>query len=379
MDADHIGGIDDIIKAGYNINNKVYDNGSPKTTSTITDYRNAASTTTAGSPTRFQPGEFIDLGDGARITCIASRGEVIGIGEISGATESENDMSVVLLIEYGNFDYILGGDLGGGKNDYSCTGRSTAQSNVETSVARAITPDGPTPLLSEEGVDVLHVNHHGSESSTNSDYMNLLKPEVATINVGSGQGYNWYHPRKDVVDNVLFANVPCIEASPVKAVYQTEEGSPFGATTSTSGYAVGDIIITTDGLTEYMISGSGMVSQGPNEVVAAGLPKVYPIDEIGSSDDTGEISLDHILFSEVFYDPKGRREGDKEWIELYNPTLIDIHLNGWKIIDNNGDGSSFEFPKGTTITSKEHLIVARNNKGFKKLYRFNPDIDGLSL
>ena len=85
------------------------------------------------------------------------------------------------------------------------------------------------------------------------------------------------------------------------------------------------------------------------------------------------------MFSEVFYDPKGRREGDKEWIELYNPTLIDIHLNGWKIIDNNGDGSSFEFPKGTTITSKEHLIVARNNKGFKKLYRFNPDIDGLSL
>jgi len=379
MDADHIGGIDDIIKAGYNINNKIYDNGSSKTTSTITAYRNAASTTAAGTPERIIPGTIIDLGDGARITCIASGGEVIGLGQIPGANESENDMSVVLLVEYGNFDYILGGDLGGGDDDNACTGRSTGQSNVETSVARAITPGGQTPLLTVEGVDVLHVNHHGSESSTNSDYMNLLKPEVATINVGLGQGYNWYHPRKDVVDNVLMASVDCIEVPAVKAVYQTEEGSPFGANTSTTGYAIGDIIIKTSGESTYEISGTGDVSQGPDERVEAQMPKVYQLDEIEPSDQVIEVALDHVVFSEVFYDPKGRREANKEWIELYNPLMTSVDISGWKVIDNNGQGGSYAIPEGTRIEPNSFLTIARNSKGFKKLYGFAPDVSGLSF
>ena len=379
MDADHIGGIDEVINAGYNINQKIYDNGSSKTTTTITDYRNAAKSTTAGIPERIIPGTIIDLGNGAKITGIASGGEVIGVGIISEAMLSENDMSVVLLVEYGNFDYILGGDLGGGKEDYSCTGRSTTQSNVETSVARAITPDGPTPLLSDEGVDVLHINHHGSESSTNSDYMNLLKPEVATINVGSGQGYNWYHPRKDVVDNVLMAGVDCIEVPAVKAVYQTEEGNPFGANTSTTGYAIGDIIIKTSGESTYEISGTGEVSQGPDERLGAQLPKIYALDESGLSDQVSEVALDHVVFSEVFYDPKGRREADKEWIELYNPLITSVNISGWRVVDNNGQGGSYTIPEGTTIEAQSFLTIARNTKGFKKLYGFTPDVSGLSF
>ena len=38
------------------------------------------------------------------------------------------------------------------------------------------------------GVDVLHIAHHGSESSTSAAYYKLMKPEVGLISVGLDQG-----------------------------------------------------------------------------------------------------------------------------------------------------------------------------------------------
>lgn len=57
-------------------------------------------------------------------------------------------------------------------------------------------------LLDDDGLDVLDENHHGTESSTNSHYMNLLSRTVSVINNGPGQGGTWHHPRQDVVENV---------------------------------------------------------------------------------------------------------------------------------------------------------------------------------
>ena len=66
--------------------------------------------------------------------------------------------------------------------------------------------------MTADGIEVLDVNHHGSESSTNHEYMNRLTPTVAVINTGSGQGSNFRHPRVDVVENVLMAQGDCITA-----------------------------------------------------------------------------------------------------------------------------------------------------------------------
>ena len=51
----------------------------------------------------------------------------------------------------------------------------------------------------------MHVNHHGSESSTNPTYFNKAQPTVAIIGVGAGESAGWDLPRIDVVDHVLFA------------------------------------------------------------------------------------------------------------------------------------------------------------------------------
>ena len=156
---------------------------------------------------------------------------------------NENDRSIAVLVKYGAFEYLWASDLGGG--DDACTGRSTTQVNVETSVIQAIVPGGANPLIFSGGIDVLHVNHHGSESSTNPTYFNLAAPSLAVIGTGDGQSTGWDLPRIDVVDDVLLG-AACVTA-PNALVLQTEEGNPAGATLSTSGYCVGNIVVTTDG------------------------------------------------------------------------------------------------------------------------------------
>ena len=104
---------------------------------------------------------------------------------------------MVLFITYGNFQYILDGDLGAGPE--KCTHHQTIQIDVQTRVAKALIKQG---LMSEEyGIDVMHIAHHGSESSTSAAYYNLMKPEVGLISVGQNQG-TFLHPREDVVDRV---------------------------------------------------------------------------------------------------------------------------------------------------------------------------------
>ncbi len=279
--SDHLGAMDEVVQAGYDVLVENWYNGSGYSTSAVTEYFNAMAGTTAGNPISAVLGDTIDLGGGALLTVVVVDGDVIGHGTVPG-TSNENDRSIAVLVEHGDFDFIWAGDMGGGDDDGACTGRSTSQVNVETPLAQAITPGGGWPLLSADGVDVLYVNHHGSESSMNSDYMNLLKPEVALIGVGAGQSVGWYHPRIDVVENVLLAQAPCITAPAVQYVFQTEEGNPTGATTSYAGYAVGDIKITTDGVSDYQVEATGQVSQGPDERSAAGLPRSFSLDEGGT-------------------------------------------------------------------------------------------------
>lgn len=177
-------------------------------------------------------------------------------------------------------------DLGGGQGDSACTGRTTSQTDVETKVLQAILPGGAAPLVAANGIDVLHVNHHGSESSTNTNWMNLARPTVAVISTGAGQSATFQLPRIDVVEHVLLAQSAACVTVPAALVLQTEEGSPVGSLTSKAGFCVGDILITTNGVSTFTVSGNGQVTQGPNEVALAGLPQTIPLDESSAPPDT---------------------------------------------------------------------------------------------
>ncbi len=279
---DHIGGLDEVINAGYNVHFKQYYNGSSYASSCVDGWNAAAATTTAGAPVAMPVGTVINLGNGAKITCVARAGQIIGGGSV--AVSDENDLSIALLIQYGGFDYLWASDLGGGSD--SCTGRSTTQLNVESSVVRAISPGGAAPMISAGGIDLLHVNHHGSESSTNPDWMDYADPAVAVIATGDGQSSGWDFPRIDIVEHVLLAQSTACITVPATLVLQTEEGKPTGSLTSFAGYCVGDIKITTDGLATFTVAADGNVTEGPNEVVAAGLPRTFGLDDAPPLPDT---------------------------------------------------------------------------------------------
>ncbi|HBZ00662.1 MAG TPA: hypothetical protein DEO84_04985 [candidate division Zixibacteria bacterium] len=288
--SDHIDGLTEVITGGYDVLNRIYYNGSDYSTPNVTAFRNAAATTTADSLTAIALGTVIQLGNGATATCVAANGSVWGYGAVPGASGEENDCSIGLLIKYNHFEYLYAGDLGGGDADNSCTGRNTSQANVETPLAQTIMPGGAHPLLTSYGVEVIHVNHHGSESSTNPDYMNLLTPRFACIATGSGQSPDYMFPRHDVVDHVLLAGVSCVTA-PAATVLQSEEGNPAGSLTSYSGYCVGDFTFKTAGLINYIVNGDGAVTEGPDERAALGMPLTIALDEPPSDTTTPAVQV----------------------------------------------------------------------------------------
>jgi beta-lactamase superfamily II metal-dependent hydrolase len=277
MHSDHIAGLTEVMNSGYDVTTAVLHNGSDYQTTYVTAFLNAAAQTSAGPARQIGLGEVIQLGDGATATCVCRDGYVVGRGYISGSHDNENDRSIGVLIKYGNFEYLFAGDLGGGDIDNACTDRNTSQIDVEGPTAQAIMPGGQYPLLTSDGVEVIHVNHHGSESSTNSTQMNLLTPAVACIATGSGQSPDYMFPRHDILNNVLLSEAPCVTAEPA-LVLQSEEGQPSGAETSFSGFCVGDIKITTTGVGNFVVSANGQVTEGPDERAAAGLPLTIPLD-----------------------------------------------------------------------------------------------------
>jgi beta-lactamase superfamily II metal-dependent hydrolase len=129
---------------------------------------------------------------GYKALVAASNGQIHKVAE-RRPVRDENDRSVALYVTYKNVQYILDGDLGSGPE--ACTHHDTRQIDIQSHVARALIAQG---LMKETfGVDVLHIAHHGSESSTSAAYYNLVKPEVGLISVGLKQGA----PAKGFVSN----------------------------------------------------------------------------------------------------------------------------------------------------------------------------------
>jgi len=243
-DGDHYGGLTYILAHGY---------------SAATIY-NCCGTNygSFGRGVAIPVGLSMDLGGGANVLCVAANGTLINGGTFS--TSVENNQSIGLLITYGNFHYLTAGDM------------ESAGEGPLGNVLRTY-PSG-SPLLSAEGIDVLHVNHHGSRFSTTASYLNNLKPEVAVINVGSN-GYG--HPHKDAVDRLLarttytcdccdtYQQSTGVTVPAVAGIYQTAAGNTGDCRVSTDGTVVGNIVITYDGGSAYYyLNGSPFpISGGP--------------------------------------------------------------------------------------------------------------------
>ncbi|HCU23479.1 MAG TPA: hypothetical protein DF383_00560 [Deltaproteobacteria bacterium] len=168
---------------------------------------------------RLAAGQEMLLDDSVEIRCLAAgaevlspRGDVISIDLSPNTyTSKENAASIALSFRFGDFKYFTAGDLTGGGmlNGF-------LSPDIETLVAKTL-----------GRVDVLHVNHHGSATSSNAAFVAATSPEAVMIQAGKNNPYG--HPNAEVVER--WKNIG-------SRIYTTQEGVGFVLTSEGSGVEI---------------------------------------------------------------------------------------------------------------------------------------------
>lgn len=178
-DNDHIGGVKRVFSrlATPTI---FYDIGA-ETETTSRDYENYVEVTRRTTRRELVPGKRLPLGAGVEARCLVVNGCIKSDRGVSPGYEaaSDNWRCSGFLITYGRFKYFTAGDLTG----------ASGEPEVEQRVA---------PVAGD--VDVYHVDHHGSSTSSADEFLETLKPEYAVISVKSHRGYK--HPRREVLERL---------------------------------------------------------------------------------------------------------------------------------------------------------------------------------
>jgi|GEM_PF-1175502 len=161
-DADHIGGLDEVINQGIEVANGAYDRGWSYTTVTYQSYENAVQ----GIRQTFYKGQVFDLGSGVTIKCLGLNGNGELTQPFTDPPWTENDLSVALYLDFIAFQFFVAGDLSG-IDDYM-------YEDIETSIAAEV----------EHRVEVYQVDHHGSSKNSNMALTNALLPQASVFSVG---------------------------------------------------------------------------------------------------------------------------------------------------------------------------------------------------
>jgi beta-lactamase superfamily II metal-dependent hydrolase len=113
---------------------------------------------------------------------------------------SENDRSIVLMVEYGSFRHFLAGDIGG----ETCT----IEADVEGALAQALpsilaaqtAQNGPKTRSAGHCCSI-KLSHHGSRHSNTNSILGALTPCIATISCGFRQYFHG-HPNAEAVNRM---------------------------------------------------------------------------------------------------------------------------------------------------------------------------------
>lgn len=138
-------------------------------------------------------GDTLQLDRDLRITFVAASGN--GLFEelyvrysdfLQEFPPSENDFSLAAVVELGDFELFVGGDLTG-ENIVRRFGRQgTSYNDIESWIAADVGP-----------VEMYRVNHHGSAHSSNPCFLDHLEPRISVISSGHHNRYG--HPADDVM------------------------------------------------------------------------------------------------------------------------------------------------------------------------------------
>ncbi len=256
------------------------------------------------------PWPSFDLGPGVTATVLQANAK--GVMQVDGTTPvsgdhtaatyppSENDYSIAIRFQYGDYRYATAGDLDG---EYSISGFDYSYNDVEASVAQTF-----------GDVDTMRVNHHGSGHSTSDGYTQALAPETAVISCGIN---SYGHPANRVLDalrgvanglgggaDIYLTNNPCDDKD------GTGSDIDYTGTYNTDG----DIHVhTTSGGTGYQVH----YDVGDN-TYAAGLPPS------GQAPGPAKVTISEVRL-------RGPNGANDEFVEIRNTGTDPVNISGWRL------------------------------------------------
>jgi beta-lactamase superfamily II metal-dependent hydrolase len=269
-DADHIGGMDEVLNGGWYPESQVYDRGDSNlppfdrayvesSCNNITSADEAEQLVTWGTAPQescpatrrascqiveyflaaedggkrrtMQPGDVITLDHGIEIVAI-----VVNAKDIDGQTKDiffpgrrndcgSNDLSVGLLLKYGDFHYLTAGDLTGDSSQDVADVEGLIQDNAQD-------------------VDVYQINHHGSTTSSSVDFMEAIKPTVVVASNGKKFGF----PRQEVIRERILDVV-----NPTPTVYLTNRNTQEHAWQPAPEFVADEDLEGYDGIVEIAV------------------------------------------------------------------------------------------------------------------------------
>lgn len=130
-------------------------------------------------------------------------------------SSDQNARSIVLIVEYGDFRYFLGGDAGGtglesggnfGKNKDTRKKRAfSSHPDIETSITavlpKYIKKDANRSNTADGHICVHCADHHGSTSSNDVFLIEQMQPKVVICSSGVRRSFHW-HPTQEFFQRV---------------------------------------------------------------------------------------------------------------------------------------------------------------------------------
>jgi competence protein ComEC len=172
--ADHIGGLIGVIES-VDVG-RVIDSGQIHTTQTFEDLLDAIDAAQVPLSSAIE-GDSIDLDPAVEIQVLNPTDPFP-----AGIDDDLNNNSVVIKLTYGGFTALFTGDM----EEYN-------EQRLHDTNREAL------------DADVLKAGHHGSRSSSTSDFLHAVSPEVVVISAAAGNTYG--HPHEEALDRMDEADV----------------------------------------------------------------------------------------------------------------------------------------------------------------------------
>ncbi len=170
--SDHISAMDEVLNAMTVTNFYM-----PNVSHTTKDFENMLNALEK-VPNIFPAKEGINFNPGNKVNC-----EILS--PVSDSYRGLNDYSIVLKLSYGNTAFLFTGD-------------------AENLVEKQILDKGKNIKA-----NVLKCGHHGSSTSTSSEFINAVNPEYAVLSYDKNNDYG--HPHKEVIDRLNKNKITILE------------------------------------------------------------------------------------------------------------------------------------------------------------------------